>query len=77
MAQTAAQRGPRIAVTVPEAARLISQPPASVRGWCADGRLPARKIGKQWLIRLDELDKLTRAETKKEQEETAAVVMAS
>ncbi len=75
MAQTATQRGPRIAVTVPEAARLLSQPTSSVRGWCADGRLPARKIGKQWLIRLDTLDEITRGETEKRK--VAAVVKAS
>jgi len=73
MTQTAAQERPRIAVTVPEAARLISQPLASVRGWCATGRLPARKIGKSWLIRLDTLDEMTRAAAKESTKEPVMV----
>ncbi len=55
---------PPIAVQVTEAARLISSPPSTVRNWCATGRLPATKLGKSWLIRLDQLDLATRAENK-------------
>lgn len=61
------------AVQVPAAARLVGTAPSTVRMWCQRGVLPARKICKSWIIRLDDLDALTRAETRKE--ETA--VMAS
>ncbi len=64
-----------IAVGVQEAAKLVGTAPSTIRTWCSIGELPARKVRKAWLIRLDELDKLTRAEPKKE--ETNAVVMAS
>lgn len=49
-----------IAVQVTEAASLIGAPPSTLRLWCQTGILPARKIGKRWVIRLDELDGLTR-----------------
>lgn len=56
-----------IAIQVPEAAQLVGVPTSTVRYWCASGMLPAVKIGKAWLIRLDTLDRMTRAKTKEEE----------
>ncbi len=48
-----------IAVSARDAAELLGAAPSTVRFWCQTGILPARKIGKGWVVRRDELDKLT------------------
>ncbi len=53
-----------IAVPAAAAARLMGAAPSTMRYWCASGIVPARKIGKGWFIRLEELDGLTRAEAR-------------
>jgi len=56
-----------IAVGVQTAAKLMNTAPSTIRMWCSVGVLPAVKVRKAWLIRLDELDKLTRAEAKEKE----------
>lgn len=63
-----------IAVSARDAAELLGAAPSTVRFWCQTGILPARKIGKGWVVRRDELDRLTRAEAKESEKEP---VMAS
>lgn len=48
-----------IAVQVGTAAKMLDTPVSTVRFFCQTGRIPARKIGKGWLIRLDALQELT------------------
>lgn len=40
---------------VPDAARLLGVSPGRVRDFIKDRRLPARKIGDQWIIRRADL----------------------
>ncbi len=56
----ATQPPPRIAVGVTTASAIIGLPVSTIRYWCKQGKLPAHKAGKTWLIRVDDLDKLTR-----------------
>ncbi len=56
-----------IAVSARDAAELLGAAPSTVRFWCQTGILPARKIGKGWVVRRDELDKLTRAVAKEKE----------
>ncbi len=60
-----------IAVPASTAAKLLGAAPSTMRYWCATGIIPARKVGKGWLIRIDELDEMTRA-TAKEKEPAMA-----
>lgn len=53
-----------IAVPASTAAKLLGAAPSTMRYWCATGIIPARKVGKGWLIRLDELNEMTRTTTK-------------
>ena len=41
---------------VEEASKILRVKRLTVRRWCKSGLLEARKIGKQWLIREDELN---------------------
>jgi len=59
--------GPPIAVQVQEAAKIVGAPPSTLRAWCQNGILPARKVGKAWVIRLDALDRLTRTDTEEKE----------
>ncbi len=67
MPETQTQTQTPYAVQVRAAARLVGTAPSTVRMWCQRGVLPARKVCKSWIIRLDDLDALTRAETRKEE----------
>ncbi len=53
-----------IAVSARDAAELLGAAPSTVRFWCQTGVLPARKIGKGWVVRLEELNELTRTAAK-------------
>ena len=44
-------------VTVPEAAERLGLSIAMVRRYCAQGKLPAQKVGKGWVIRRWELER--------------------
>ena len=46
----AADRDDSIILTTAEAAERLNTTEEIVRGWCAAGRLPAVRIGKQWLV---------------------------
>ena len=37
-------------LTVPQAAEILGLSPQRVRALCAQGRIPARKIGRDWMI---------------------------
>ncbi len=37
-------------MTTAEAAERLNTTEEMIRGWCAAGRLPAARIGKQWLV---------------------------
>jgi excisionase family DNA binding protein len=41
---------------VPEAAAKWNEPPSTVRRWAAEGRIPARRIGRKWRVDLNALD---------------------
>jgi len=56
-----------IAVSARDAAELLGAAPSTVRFWCQTGVLPARKIGKGWVVRLEELDELTRTAPKEKE----------
>jgi len=56
-----------IAVSARDAAELLGAAPSTVRFWCQTGVLPARKIGKGWVVRIEELNKLTRTVTKEKE----------
>lgn len=45
-------------LTVEEAADLLKVSKVTIRRWCADGKLPAFKIGREWRINKLELEKL-------------------
>ena len=47
-------------LTVEEAADFLRVSKVTIRRWCASGRLPAFKIGREWRINKIELDKLMR-----------------
>ena len=44
-------------VTIPEAAERLGLSVAMVRRYCAQGKLPAQKVGKGWVIRRWELER--------------------
>jgi excisionase family DNA binding protein len=45
-------------VTAPEVARIFGVSEAVVRLWCRQGKLKARKAGRDWLIPQTELEAL-------------------
>lgn len=47
-------------LTVSEAVRLIGVDPSQVRRYCIDGKLPAVKIGQQWMIRESDAESFKR-----------------
>jgi len=51
-----------IAVSARDAAELLGAAPSTVRYWCQTGVLPARKIGKGWHVRIEEINKLMRTD---------------
>jgi len=51
-----------LAVSVAEAARLLSVSPRSIQRWIKDGRLQAIRLSRRVLVPVDALRKLARAE---------------
>jgi excisionase family DNA binding protein len=46
-------------MTVDEAVDVTGRPPSTIRRWCQNGRLDARKIGKKvWLIDIASIERL-------------------
>jgi excisionase family DNA binding protein len=43
-------------ITVPEAARRLRRNPETIRRWIRDRKLPATKVGTQWLVEETDLD---------------------
>lgn len=43
-------------LTVPEAARRAARNPETIRRWIREGKLPAERIGTQWVIEEEDLD---------------------
>jgi excisionase family DNA binding protein len=50
--------------TVPDAAAEWGEPPSTVRRWAAEGRIPARRIGRKYQVDLNALDQATRPEAR-------------
>lgn len=48
-------------LTVEEAANYLKVSKVTIRRWCAEGKLPAFKIGREWRINKFELDKIMRS----------------
>jgi excisionase family DNA binding protein len=42
-------------LSIREAAALVGRSPRAIRQWIASGRLPARKSGRSWLVRVEQL----------------------
>lgn len=42
-------------LTVPEAAQRVGRNAETVRRWIREGRMPARKVGTQWILEEDDL----------------------
>ncbi len=47
-------------LTIPQAARRLGLDVSMVRRYCAGGRIPAQRIGRDWLIRAQDLDRFIR-----------------
>jgi len=61
-------------LTVEEVAALLEMSPATVRRKCAGGDLPARKVGRNWLIDGDSLPRLTRRTTRRRPRTASGIV---
>ncbi len=48
---------PEEMLTLDEVSRLLKMSKATVQRWCRDRRLPAAKIGKEYRIRREDLDR--------------------
>jgi excisionase family DNA binding protein len=51
-----------LAVKIPTAARMMDMSPSTVAAWLRDGRLPGRKVGRSWRVRVSDLRALVDAE---------------
>lgn len=47
-------------LTISEAAEVIGVDGSQVRRYCIDGKLPAVKVGKSWLIKREDVKKFDR-----------------
>jgi excisionase family DNA binding protein len=45
-------------LTLPEIADMTGMANPTVRVWVSQGRLPASKVGRQWMVRRGDLDKM-------------------
>ena len=50
-------------ITCEEAGILLSVKEDTVRDWIHSGKLPASKIGREWMIRVSDVDKMLRQNT--------------
>lgn len=50
----APQRAPQV-LTPAQTARLLGRSRSTVEKWCADGVLPARRVGSRWWLTLADL----------------------
>jgi excisionase family DNA binding protein len=48
----------RIALSLVEAGRLTGKPPSTLRRLAKQGKIPARKLGKAWLLPVSFLDEI-------------------
>jgi len=48
-----------VVLTVEETANYLKVSEVTIRRWCADGKLPAFKIGREWRINKSELDRIS------------------
>jgi len=53
-------------LTLEEAARLLRVAPRSLRRWCVQRRIPARRIGRRWLFDAAELRTFVLAQSTQE-----------
>lgn len=45
-------------LNVRQLAELLGKSKSTVRGWCKDGTLPAKKIGRSWFVSREALERL-------------------
>jgi len=57
-------------LTTEEVATLLRTSPRTVARWAKEGRLPAVRIGKQWLFPAEELEALLRAKREEKDADT-------
>ena len=50
-------------LTTVEVADMFKVSPMTIRRWCASGRLPALKLGREWRISKEKLDRLIEVQT--------------
>jgi excisionase family DNA binding protein len=48
-------------LSIPEAAERLGLSPAMVRRYCASGRLPAQKVGRDWTVRQRDVERFAAA----------------
>jgi excisionase family DNA binding protein len=51
-----------LAVKIPTAARMMDMSPSTVAAWLRAGRLPGRKVGRSWRVRVSDLKALVEAQ---------------
>jgi excisionase family DNA binding protein len=45
-------------LTLPEIAQTLGMNPSTVRLWVREGRLPAEKVGRKWMVRRADLEQM-------------------
>ena len=45
-------------LTLPEIAQTLGMNPSKVRLWVREGRLPAEKVGRKWIVRRADLEQM-------------------
>ena len=45
-------------LTLPEIAQTLGMNPSTVRLWVREGRLPAEKVGRRWMVRRTDLEQM-------------------
>jgi len=45
-------------LTLPEIAHTLGMNPSTVRLWVREGRLPAEKVGRKWMVRRADLEQM-------------------
>jgi excisionase family DNA binding protein len=58
----ATETGDPLAVKISTAARMVEVSPSTIAAWLRAGRLPGRKVGRSWRVRVSGLKALVGAE---------------
>lgn len=51
------------AIPIPEVARRLNISVAAAYRWCADGSLPAVRLGRRWIMPVDRYERFLRGDT--------------